>query len=67
MWFDVEHAHSQLGWAPRWSNDEMFQQSFEWFVANRQVTNDLGASQHRRSAKQGLLSVVKKGTRLLPR
>lgn len=67
MWFDVEHAHSQLGWAPRWSNDEMFQQSFDWFVSNRQATNDLGASQHRRSAKQGLLSVVKKGTRLLPR
>ncbi len=66
MWFDIEHARQQLSWEPRWSTDEMFAQSYDWFVAHRDST-DLPASHHRRSAKQGLLQVVKHGTRLLPR
>lgn len=66
MWFDVEHARDALGWAPRWSTDEMFAQSYDWFVAHRAATTDEGASHHRRSAEQGLLALVKRTTRLLP-
>ena len=65
MWFDVEHAHDQLGWTPRWSTDEMFAQSYDWFVAHRSATAD-GASEHRRTARQGALVVAKRLTRLLP-
>lgn len=65
MWFDVDHAMQVSGWRPRWSNDEMFQQSYDWFVENRERT--AGASQHRRPARQGALAVVKRATRLLPR
>lgn len=67
MWFDIEHAGEQLGWAPQWSNAEMFAQSYDWFLANRADTGRAGASHHRRSAKQGALRVVKAATRLLPR
>jgi nucleoside-diphosphate-sugar epimerase len=67
MWFDLEHARTGLGWEPRWSTDEMFAQSYDWFVANRSATHDAGASHHRRSARQGLLGVIKHATRVLPR
>lgn len=65
MWFDIDHAREQLGWSPRWSTDEMFAQSYDWFLANRSRTTS-GASHHRRNAEQGVLSLVKRGTRVLP-
>jgi hypothetical protein len=66
MWFDIEHARQELGWRPAWSNDEMFRQSYDWYVAHRDETTH-GASQHRRSARQGALALLKHATRLLPR
>ena len=44
MWFDIDHVRDALGWTPRWSNDEMFAQSYDWFLANR------GRSRRRRLA-----------------
>ncbi len=66
MWFDLADAHEQLGWAPKWSTDEMFAQSYDWFLAHRLETGDSSASHHRRSARQGILSGVKHLTQLLP-
>jgi nucleoside-diphosphate-sugar epimerase len=66
MWFDIEHAREQLGWQPAWSTDEMFRQSYDWYVAHRDETMH-GVSQHRRSARQGALALLKHATRLLPR
>jgi nucleoside-diphosphate-sugar epimerase len=66
MWFDIDHARDALGWSPRWSTDEMFAQSYDWFLANRPRTSAVGASHHRRNAEQGLLALVKRGTRVLP-
>jgi nucleoside-diphosphate-sugar epimerase len=66
MWFDIEHARQQLGWQPAWSTDEMFRQSYDWYVAHRDGTTQ-GVSQHRRSARQGALALLKHATRLLPR
>ena len=65
MWFDIEHATEQLGWRPRWSTDEMFAQSYDWFLAHRRETGE-GASHHRRAAEQGLLRGLKRVTSLLP-
>ena len=67
MWFDLDHLHDQLGFTPTWSTDDMFAQSYDWFVANRYMANDNRASQHRRSARQGALAVVKRASGLLPR
>ena len=67
MWFDIDHAAETLGWTPTWSTDEMFAQSYDWFVANRAATTDGAASHHRRSAEQGILRLAKRATRLLPR
>jgi nucleoside-diphosphate-sugar epimerase len=65
MWFDVDEATKVTGWRPRWSNEEMFQQSYDWFLENR--TRTAGASQHRRPARQGALAAIKRATRFLPR
>jgi nucleoside-diphosphate-sugar epimerase len=67
MWFDIEHAVEALGWAPRWSTEQMFAQSYDWFLSNRAATDDARASHHRRTAEQGVLSVAKRMTGLLPR
>ena len=66
MWFDTAHATEALGWSPQWSTDEMFAQSYDWFVAHRDATRDDAASHHRRSAEQGVLALVKRSTRILP-
>ncbi len=69
MWFDTTHITEALGWTPTWSNEEMFAQSYDWFVANRRdldAHDDDSTSHHRRPAKQGALAVLKLATKLLP-
>ena len=66
MWFDIDHVRAALDWAPRWSNDEMLTQSYDWFLANRDRL-DAGSSPHRRQARAGALGLLKHVTGLLPR
>ena len=66
MWFDIDHVRAALGWAPRWSNDEMFAQSYDWFLTHRDTAAD-GSSHHRRTARAGALCALKRVTRVLPR
>jgi nucleoside-diphosphate-sugar epimerase len=65
MWFDIDHVTEQLGWQPRWSNDEMLAQSYDWYCTHRDDAA-AGGSPHRRSARAGALSVLKRVTGLLP-
>ena len=67
MWFDLDHARDGLRWEPRWTTDEMFAQSYDWFLEHRDDAGDATASRHRRTATQGLLRVVKQASRVLPR
>ena len=67
MWFDIDHVRDRLGWQPRWSNDEMFADSYDWFVRHRADTGQAGRSQHRTAAAQGALRLLKAATRVLPR
>ncbi len=66
MWFDIDHVRDTLGWAPRWSNDEMLAQSYDWFCANRDHV-DAGSSPHRRPARAGVLTLIEHLTGFLPR
>jgi nucleoside-diphosphate-sugar epimerase len=66
MWFDIDHVRTQLGWNPAWSTDEMFAQSYDWYVANRERTGS-AASPHRRTARAGALNALKRVSGLLPR
>ena len=68
MWFDIEHARDRLGWTPRWSNDEMLADSYDWFVANRALaTAGASGSRHRRSASSRLLGLLKSLDVSMPR
>jgi nucleoside-diphosphate-sugar epimerase len=67
LWFDIDHVRDALGWQPRWSNDEMFADSYDWFLHNRSHISQSGRSPHRTTVKQGALRGLKLATRLLPR
>lgn len=59
MYFDISRAVNELGWKPRWSNDEMFIQSYDWYCRNRDfVLTSHGGSHHRSPVKQGALALL---------
>ncbi len=61
MYFDIAKAQAELGWRPRFSNDAMFVQSYDWYVAHReQVLAGTHGSPHRSAVKQGVLELVKR-------
>ena len=50
-----------LGWNPRYSNDEMFRESWDWFIQNKdRLAAEAAASPHRSVVKQRLLGLLKK-------
>ncbi len=67
LWFDIDHVRDALAWQPKWSNEEMLADSYDWFLRNRADTDVAGRSQHRTIAKQGALRALKVATKLLPR
>jgi nucleoside-diphosphate-sugar epimerase len=61
LYFDIGKARRELGWQPRYSNVEMFIESYEWYVRNRYtVLTGHAASHHRSAVKQGVLRLVKR-------
>ena len=60
IYFDISKACTKLGWVPRYSNNEMFVESYEWYRANRTaVLESIGdTSQHRSAVKQGALKIL---------
>jgi nucleoside-diphosphate-sugar epimerase len=60
-YFDVTELLA-LGWKPRYSNDMMFQESYDWFINNycelEYITKNL-SSPHRSVIKQGILKILK--------
>ena len=60
MYFGLERITHELGWKPRWSNDEMLAESYDWYLAHRdQVLRTTGASRHRSPVGQGVLRLVR--------
>ena len=60
LYFDIGKARRELNWQPRFSTDEMFAQSYDWYLANREkILRARDASHHRSPVKQGILSLVK--------
>jgi len=60
LYFDIAKAQRELQWQPRFSTDQMFAQSYDWYQANREmILRTSGASHHRSAVKQGVLSLVK--------
>ncbi len=60
FYFDVSRLLA-LGWKPRYSNDEMFRESYDWFTNNYdRLAAAKTSSAHRRPVKAGLLWLLKK-------
>jgi nucleoside-diphosphate-sugar epimerase len=60
FYFDVRPL-KDLGWNPRYSNDDMFRESYDWFLKNRErLVAEAAASPHRSIVKQGLLGLLKR-------
>jgi nucleoside-diphosphate-sugar epimerase len=60
LYFDVSRAKAELGWQPRWSNEEMICESYDWYLAHKDlVLRWAGESPHRSAVKQGILKLVK--------
>ena len=58
MYFDGERARQELGWSPRYSNEEMFCESYDWYLEHRnEVLAQTHASHHRSPVKQGVLDI----------
>ncbi|MBU6337893.1 MAG: NAD-dependent epimerase/dehydratase family protein [Acidobacteria bacterium] len=65
MWFDTTKAQTELGWEPRWSNSEMFADSYDWFLGHRGQPG--GGSTHRRPAREGALAIARAGIQAIGR
>ena len=60
LYFDIAKARTELEWQPRYSNEEMFVESYDWYVKNRdKVLQSSGASHHKSAVKQGVLGLIK--------
>ena len=59
FYFDVAPLVA-MGWKPRYSNDAMFQESYDWFLANYdRLAAEKAGSAHRRPVKEAFLRIVK--------
>ena len=60
LYFDISRARDELGWRPRWSNVDMFIESYEWYLKHREdVLRRSAGSHHRSAVRQGALALVK--------
>jgi nucleoside-diphosphate-sugar epimerase len=60
LYFDITKATTELGWRPRYSNDEMLFESYRWYLEHREeIARAHGASHHRSPVKQGVLKLAR--------
>jgi nucleoside-diphosphate-sugar epimerase len=58
-YFDISDAVKELDWQPRYSNEEMMIESYDWYLENREdVLKSRWASPHRSAVSQGLLGLA---------
>jgi nucleoside-diphosphate-sugar epimerase len=58
FWFDLSHTTTELGWCPKYSNQAMFRESFDWYKEHRSAL-PTGSSYHLSPLKQGILRLAK--------
>jgi nucleoside-diphosphate-sugar epimerase len=59
MYFDLGRTKRELGWTPRFSNVDMFCDSYDWYLRHRdEVLTRHGTSHHRSPVRQGVLRAV---------
>jgi nucleoside-diphosphate-sugar epimerase len=60
LYFDISKARRKLGWIPHYSNQEMFVESYDWYLTNRRsvLAASAVASRHRSAVEQGVLKLL---------
>jgi nucleoside-diphosphate-sugar epimerase len=60
MFFDITKAQTELQWTPKYSNDDMFTESYYWYLENRErvLARSGDASRHKSAVKEGALRVL---------
>jgi nucleoside-diphosphate-sugar epimerase len=56
----IEKAEAQLGWHPKYSNQQALVRNFEWYLENLHNFADASGVSHRVPWKQGILGVAKR-------
>jgi nucleoside-diphosphate-sugar epimerase len=56
----IEKARRQLGWEPRYSNEDALLRNFAWYVANQERFAGASGITHRVPWKQGALGLLKR-------
>ena len=58
--FDLKPLQA-LGWKARYSNDEMLQESYDWFLTHYdRINSEKAGSAHRRPVREALLGILRK-------
>jgi nucleoside-diphosphate-sugar epimerase len=60
FYFDLGEEFARLRWRPKYSNDDMFQIAYDWYLKNRSQMRAEGTSVHRGAVKQRLLHLLKR-------
>ena len=62
MYFDIRKAKAELDWCPKYSNEDMIKESYDWYVSNRDriLNSSDSVSIHKSKVKQGILFLVGK-------
>lgn len=62
FYFDISFPVNELGWKPKYSNDEMLRESYMWYLENKERLKKRHpqSSAHRGTLRQGVLSFLKK-------
>lgn len=59
--FDLTQEFKELEWRPKYSNNEMIENSYHWYLENKDKMREAGeSSTHRGTLKQGVLGILKK-------
>lgn len=60
LYFDIDKARRKLGFAPKYSQEVMFAESYDWYIAHRSdiLSGRLPGSQHKSAVRQGVLSII---------
>jgi nucleoside-diphosphate-sugar epimerase len=56
--FDILKAQRELGWTPKYGNQESLIESYEWYLENRQAMRS-GNSAHKKPVPQKILKIIK--------
>lgn len=61
MFFDITKAQTELDWQPKYSSKQMFEQSYDWYLDNRDsvLYDSKKQSAHRSKLKEGALGLLK--------